>query len=136
MSKTQKMAFMTQDKIIKAQERGAETSENEKQQKEKAYGLLLSVLVITEEDGNGFHAFAPAFKGLHVGGSTQNEALENAKEAICVYIESLTMHHDPLPVGPYLKVQEPQFEIPELPENALCNMVEVQWPSVRELGIS
>ena len=42
MSKTQKMAFMTQDKIIKAQERGAETSENEKQQKEKAYASLRS----------------------------------------------------------------------------------------------
>ena len=127
MSETKKMSFLTQDKSIKTQERP---------QKEKADGLLLSVLVITEEDGNGFHAFAPAFKGLHVGGSTQNEALENAKEAICVYIESLTMHHDPLPVGPYLKVQDPQFEIPELPENALCNMVEIQWPSVRELGIS
>ena len=98
--------------------------------------LLLSVLVITEKDGNEFHAFAPALKGLHVGGPTQDEALENAKEAICVYIESLTMHDEPLPVGPYLKVKEHQFEIPELPENALYNNVEVQWPSVRELGIS
>ena len=38
MSETHKMAFVARDKIIKAKERGTETSENEKQQKENAAG--------------------------------------------------------------------------------------------------
>lgn len=97
--------------------------------------LLLSVLVITEEDGTGFHSFAPALKGLHVDGSTQDEAFENAKNAIPVYLESLAKHNDPLPVGPCLKV-EPEFEMPEVSEDAFLKRVEVQWPSQRAYGIS
>ena len=97
--------------------------------------LSLSVLIVTEKDGNGFHSFAPALKGLHVDGSTQDEALENAKNAIHVYLESLSKHNDPLPVGPYFKVKD-EFEMAEVPEDAFIGRVEVQWPSQRVYGTS
>ena len=55
--------------------------------------------VFLEEDGKEFHAFCPALKGLHVGGLTEDEAVENAKESAIAYIESLIKHHEPIPVG-------------------------------------
>jgi len=49
----------------------------------------LGIKVIIEPDEPGFHTYCPAFKGLHTDGMTKEEALENAKEAIMVYLESL-----------------------------------------------
>jgi predicted RNase H-like HicB family nuclease len=55
-----------------------------------------TVILEREEDG-GFHAFVPALKGCHTEGSTEEEALANAQEAISVYIESLKAHGEPVP---------------------------------------
>jgi predicted RNase H-like HicB family nuclease len=54
---------------------------------------LLSAVAL-EPDENGFHAY--------VDGATEREALKNIKEAVPVYLDSLALHGDPLPVGPYL----------------------------------
>ena len=62
----------------------------------------VSVQIIVAKDEEIFHAYAPALKGLHVDGATQEEAIENVKEAIAVYLESLRKHGDPLPEGPGL----------------------------------
>ncbi len=61
--------------------------------------LDFRIEVIIEPDDTGFHAYCPALKGLHVGGETEEEALQNAKEAALAYLESLIKHHDPIPVG-------------------------------------
>ncbi len=42
--------------------------------------------VIIEPDEPGFHAYCPALKGLHVGGDTAEEALQNARDAITAYV--------------------------------------------------
>jgi len=55
--------------------------------------------VCVEPDDDGFHAYCPAFKGLHVGGETVEEAIDNAREAAELYLRSLVRHRDPLPVG-------------------------------------
>jgi predicted RNase H-like HicB family nuclease len=60
--------------------------------------LRLQFTVILERDGNSFHAFCPAFKGLHVDGKHEKEALRNAAEAVHVYVKSLVSHGEPLPV--------------------------------------
>ena len=65
----------------------------------------LSVQIVVAKDGETFHAYAPALKGFHVDGATQEEAVENVKEAIAVYLESLHKHDDPLPEGPGLVTQ-------------------------------
>ena len=57
------------------------------------------VTVVIEPDENGFHAYCPALRGLHVSGSTKREAVSNANKAVCAYIESLIKHKDPIPVG-------------------------------------
>lgn len=55
--------------------------------------------IIVEADEDEFHAYCPALKGLHAGGITEEEALENAKDAAVAYILSLIKHGDPIPVG-------------------------------------
>lgn len=56
-------------------------------------------IVVEEDDGEGFHAYCPDLKGLHVDGCTEAEALEHAKEAAELYMWSLLKHEDPIPVG-------------------------------------
>ncbi len=56
-----------------------------------------TVILEREEEG-GYHAFCPALKGCHTQGDTLDETLANVKEAIEVYLESLRLHGDPLPV--------------------------------------
>jgi len=55
------------------------------------------VRVVVEPDGEGFHAYCPALKGLHAPGATEAEALANAGDAALAYIESLIKHGDPIP---------------------------------------
>ncbi|MBI4333834.1 MAG: type II toxin-antitoxin system HicB family antitoxin [Chloroflexi bacterium] len=61
--------------------------------------IILSVDVIVEPDEPGFHAYCPALKGLHVGGDTMEEALQNARDAVELYIDSFIEHGDPIPIG-------------------------------------
>jgi predicted RNase H-like HicB family nuclease len=66
--------------------------------KQKAY-LIFEIQIVIEPDENGFHAYCPDFKGLHIYGDTEQEALANAKNAIIAYLKSLIKHNDltPLP---------------------------------------
>ena len=60
--------------------------------------LKLRVLVEPDDDGS-FHAFCPDFKGLHVFGDSQSQALENIRQALALYATSLVKHDDAIPVG-------------------------------------
>ena len=61
--------------------------------------IEFKVRVLVEPDGDGFHTWCPALRGLHAPGATEAEALGNAKDAALAYIESLIRHGDPIPVG-------------------------------------
>ena len=91
----------------------------------------LSVQIVVAKDEETFHAYAPAIKGLHVDGATQEEAVENVKEAIAVYLESLHKHGDPLPEGTGLVIQRIK-----VPNGASLQNIAVQWPSLSLSGIS
>jgi antitoxin HicB len=54
------------------------------------------VLIEQDEDGV-FVAQAPALPGCISQGSSRNEVLENIREAIEGYVESLQAHDDPVP---------------------------------------
>lgn len=54
------------------------------------------VLIEQDEDGV-FVTTVPALPGCISQGSTRDEALANAKEAIEAYVESLRAHGDPVP---------------------------------------
>jgi predicted RNase H-like HicB family nuclease len=65
----------------------------------KGNSITFSVDMCIEEDGEGFYAYCPALKGLHIDGSTREEALENLKTAVVLYIESLIKHGDAIPLN-------------------------------------
>ena len=60
--------------------------------------IIFEVDICVEPDENGYHAFCPALKGLHVHGDTEQEALEAAKDAAIAYLESMWKHGDPIPL--------------------------------------
>ena len=45
--------------------------------------------IIVEKDEDGFFAYAPELEGCHTQGDTFEEAMENMKEAVEAYLESL-----------------------------------------------
>ncbi len=54
--------------------------------------------VLIEQDEDGIYvAEAPALPGCISQGKTRSEAIENVKEAISGYLESLKAHDEPVP---------------------------------------
>ena len=54
--------------------------------------------VVIEQDEDGVYvAEAPALPGCVSQGQTRTEAINNIKEAIVAYLESLQAHHEPVP---------------------------------------
>ncbi len=71
------------------------------------FNLNFKIRIIIEPDGNEFHAYCPALKGLHTCGATQKEALHNAKDAIISYLTSTIKHGDPIPEGIIKRIEVP-----------------------------
>ena len=93
--------------------------------------VLISVTVVVEKDGDGFHAYAPALKGLHVDGATEQEAFQSAQEAVDVYLKSLRKHNEPLPEGPGLIVHR------DTPKNTVSlQHITMPWRSLNPSGIN
>lgn len=103
--------------------------------KEKSQrSIELQISTVITQDGEGFYAYVPAFKGLHVDGSTEQEVKEHVVEAIAVYLESLIEHGDPLPIGPHLTVHEKTTY--EVPPGAFLQHITMPWPRLNTSGIS
>jgi len=47
-------------------------------------------VVIIEDETGGYVAFVPTLPGCHTQGDTLNELMDNAKEAVELYLETLT----------------------------------------------
>lgn len=58
--------------------------------------LSYSVFYEAAPEG-GYAAFVPALPGCHTQGETLEETEKNIREAIELYIESLTHHNEPIP---------------------------------------
>ena len=63
------------------------------------------VLIEQDEDGV-FVAEAPALPGCISQGQTRTEALNNIKEAMAGYLDSLKAHGDPIPPSIFEEVVE------------------------------
>ena len=50
----------------------------------------MKVNVIIEKDDYGYYAYCPELKGCHTQGDTIDEVLKNIKEAIQLYVETLS----------------------------------------------
>jgi predicted RNase H-like HicB family nuclease len=99
-----------------------------------AASLTLKLQVIVEPDEDRFHAYCPAFKGLHVDGATQKEAFENAADAALVYLNSLAQNREAIPVGPFCQSVQEHERLLEIPAGALLQDVELSWPSHKTHG--
>jgi predicted RNase H-like HicB family nuclease len=54
--------------------------------------------VLIEQDEDGMYVVeVPSLPGCISQGQTREQALENIKEAIAVYLESLEAHNEPVP---------------------------------------
>jgi predicted RNase H-like HicB family nuclease len=54
-------------------------------------------VLLEKEVNGGYHAFCPILKGCHSQGDTFEEAIDNIKEAIELYLESLMADNQPIP---------------------------------------
>ena len=103
--------------------------------KPKPASLTLRLSVIVEPDGTLFHAFAPAFPGLHADGATEHEATRNLIAEFPAYFGSLAKHGDPLPIGPDCTVERHEV-IPDVPIGAFLHHITLEWPSLQTSGLS
>lgn len=63
--------------------------------------------VLIEQDEDGFFvAEVPSLPGCVSQGQTRQEALENIREAIAGYLESLEDHHEPVPPSIHEEIVE------------------------------
>lgn len=54
-------------------------------------------IILEHEVEGGYHTFCPTLRGCHTQGDTLEEALDNAREAIEAYLESLKAHGEAIP---------------------------------------
>jgi predicted RNase H-like HicB family nuclease len=59
--------------------------------------LHYTVILEREEDG-GYHASCPTLKGCHSQGDTLDEAIDNIREAIAAYLDSLKAEGEAIPI--------------------------------------
>ena len=71
----------------------------EKGRNMKKEQIAFKIQVVVEPDEGEYHAYCPALKGLHTGGTTQEEAYHNAIDAAIAYIETLIDDGIPIPIG-------------------------------------
>ena len=48
------------------------------------------VSIIIEKDEQGYYAYAPELEGCHTQGDSLEETIENAREAVALYLETLS----------------------------------------------
>ena len=65
-------------------------------------------VVIEPAEEGGYFASCPALEGCVSQGQTYEETVENIKEAISAYIESLKKDNEPIPEDVDVKVQSVQ----------------------------
>jgi predicted RNase H-like HicB family nuclease len=68
--------------------------------------MRYNVVIKEDLEDGGYNVSCPALPGCHSQGDTMEEALENIKEAIECYLESLEKDELPIPVEPRMAVVE------------------------------
>lgn len=52
--------------------------------------MSLKISIIIEKDEHGYYAYSPELDGCHSQGDTFEEVVKNIKEAVELYLETLT----------------------------------------------
>lgn len=53
--------------------------------------------ILERQPDGGYHAYCPALKGCHSQGDSLDETVENMREAVEAFIESIEAHGEPVP---------------------------------------
>ena len=53
-------------------------------------------ILLEREKGGGYHAFCPTLPGCHTQGDSYDDAMDNIKDAIRLYLDSSSVHLDPI----------------------------------------
>jgi predicted RNase H-like HicB family nuclease len=67
--------------------------------KSKIKMLKFLIAIIVEPDEQHFYAHSPALPGLQVGGDTEAEALQNARDGAIALLHSMINDGDPIPLS-------------------------------------
>lgn len=67
--------------------------------KQPRHGLTFQVTVVVEPDGGAYFAYCPDLPGVLMPGATPEEALENARVAAKLCLETMIEYGDPIPLG-------------------------------------
>ncbi len=94
--------------------------------------ITFKVVIAVERDEGEYHAYCPGLEGLHVGGETEDEAVNAAMQAVNCYLESYIRHGDPIPIGASLEVAQAD-DRPLVPPTAI-RRVQFRWPSPQLSG--
>jgi len=70
----------------------------------------LWIMVRYVKDGDGIMAFAPGLKGCHTWAPTLEEAKQKMEEALEAYLETLTEHNLPIPIGRWVRASPPRVK--------------------------
>ena len=54
-------------------------------------------IILERQPDGGFHAYCPTLKGCHSQGDSLDEAVENIREAIAAYLQSVKAHGEAIP---------------------------------------
>ena len=92
----------------------------------EALKTAIILAIVVEPDGDAFHAYCPALKGLHVEGRTEREALNRATLAAKAFLRSLVEHGESLP----------RARIPRLKSGTKVHQVTLEWPTLPTSGAS
>jgi len=79
---------------------------------DKKPNIEFKIRIVIEPDEDVFHAYCPALKGLHTCGDTEEQAIDNVKDAAIAYLRSLIKHGDPIPVGIVADEEEDEMSFP------------------------
>ena len=52
--------------------------------------MSYKVSIVIEKDDNGYYVYCPELEGCHTQGDTIEEAMDNIREAIELYLETLS----------------------------------------------
>jgi predicted RNase H-like HicB family nuclease len=59
--------------------------------------LVYALTIEPHPEDGGFFAYFPSLTGCHTWGSSSEEAVKNAEEALQLYVETAAQHGEPLP---------------------------------------
>ena len=52
--------------------------------------MVHKVSIVIEKDENGYYAYSPELEGCQTQGDSLEETIENAREAVALYLETLS----------------------------------------------